>query len=237
MKREIIITDLTRFAPGKPIVCTAGIDDSTGECIRPLPYLEFSNFTRMGIFPGGILSGDFTPHPKRHSPHIEDCNYEDLKFRGPCSSTDFHSVLSRTKASNVVEGFKKTPQDGKVFPISSPPFCSIITIRVEPSEIEIVEDSYKPGKIRLHFADASGMQFRHISITDLGFYDYAQRHRESGALDELNSAIADQDEVFLRLGLGRAYDDGRGRNGYWMQANGIYTFPDKLSYVRSYDSK
>lgn len=102
--------------------------------------------------------------------------------------------------------------------------------------MEIVEDGFKPGKIRLHFTDGSGKQYRFFSITDLGFHDYAQRHRESGALNELNAAIAEQEEVFLRIGLGRKFKNPQGREGFWMQANGIYTFPAKLSYIRSYPS-
>jgi hypothetical protein len=37
---EIIITDLTRFSNTK-IVCIAGINIKTNECIRPLPYITF----------------------------------------------------------------------------------------------------------------------------------------------------------------------------------------------------
>jgi len=36
MKRQIIITDLTRFT-GDQTICTAGIDYNTMECIPPLP--------------------------------------------------------------------------------------------------------------------------------------------------------------------------------------------------------
>jgi hypothetical protein len=100
--------------------------------------------------------------------------------------------------------------------------------------VEILEDGYKPGKIRIHFTDGSGQGYRFFPIADLGFHDYAQRHRESGALNDLNSAIAEQEVVFLRIGLGRAFKNPQGKEGFWMQANGIYTFPAKLSYIRSY---
>ena len=237
MKRSIIITDLTRFGEGKPIVCTAGIDPKTGECIRPLPYLPFSEFTRLGIFPGGVLSGDFSYDPKRKVPHIEDAKHKDLSFLGPCSSADFKSVLKGSASPSVAEGFEVSLKEGeKVIPVAVVPPRSIITIKVNPQSVEIVEDSFKPGKIRLHFTDGSGRRHRFFSIADLGFHDYAQRHRESGALNELNSAIAAQEEVILRIGLGRAFKNEQGKEGFWMQANGIYTFPAKLSYIRSYPS-
>lgn len=235
MKRSIIITDLTRFGEGKPIVCTAGIDPQTGECIRPLPYPAFSAFTRLGIFPGGILEGDFDPEPSRKAPHTEDYRHKDLKFLGPCSSDEFQSVLKHSAAPSLEDGFGVAVSPGeKVIPATSPPTLSIITLQVDPESVEIVEDGYKPGKIRLHFTDGAGKRWRFFPIADLGFHDYAQRHRESGALDELNTAIASQETVFLRIGLGRAYTNPQGKGGFWMQANGIYTFPAKLSYIRSY---
>ena len=54
------------------------------------------------------------------------------------------------------------------------------------------------------------------------------------AVFRVYEAIAAQTEVFLRIGLGRSYKNEQGTEGFWMQANGIYTFPAKLSYIRSY---
>jgi hypothetical protein len=235
MKRSLIITDLTRFGEGKPIVCTAGIDSETGECIRPLPYLPFSEFTRLGIFPGGVLSGDFEPDPSMKAPHTEDARHKDLKFLGPCSAEDFESILKSSASPSLESGFGVSLPDGaKLIPLLPSPPRSIITLKVDPQCVEIVEDGYKLGKIRIHFTDGAGKRYRYFSIADLGFHDYAQRHRESGALNELNAAIAEQDVVYLRIGLGRAFKNPQGKEGFWMQANGIYTFPAKLSYIRSY---
>jgi hypothetical protein len=36
---KIIITDLTRFA-NPDIVCIAGINPDTNECVRPMPYFK-----------------------------------------------------------------------------------------------------------------------------------------------------------------------------------------------------
>ncbi len=237
MERSIIITDLTRFKPGNPNVCTAGIDRATGECIRPMPYLPFSVFTRLGIFPGGILTGDFEPDPSRQAPHTEDSHHKDLKFLGPCSCEEFQSILERNASPSLEEGFETAVATGeKVIPVAPPPARSIITLQVSPKSVEIVEDGFQPGKIRIHFTDAARKRYRFFSIADLGFHDYAQRHRESGALDELNAAIAAQDAVFLRIGLGRVHTNPQGKRGFWLQANGIYTFPAKLSYIRSYST-
>jgi hypothetical protein len=237
MKRSIIITDLTRFKPGNPDVCTAGIDRATGECIRPMPYLPFTECMRLGILPGGILTGEFAPAPSRPAPHTEDCNYQNLTFDGPCSGGEFRKVLEASCFASVEEGFEVSlPAGEKVIPAAHHVQRSIITLRIAAPEVKIVEDRYKPGSIKLHFTDSSGRRHRYFPITDLGFYDYAQRHRESNALAALNTEIARQEAVFLRIGLSRSYRSPQGKEGFWMQANGIYTFPTVLRYIRSYDA-
>lgn len=234
MKRSIIITDLTRFSDGNPKICTAGIDHDTGECIRPMPYLPFTECTRLRILPGGVLTGDFTPS-KGSAPHTEDCFYQNLKFGGPCSGEEFRRILARSCFASIEAGFEFSLASGeKVIPSGHQVQRSIITLQVTPDSVEIVENTYKPGSIRLHFTDSTGRNYRCFPITDLGFYDYAQRHRESSALDSLNQQITAQKEIFLRIGLSRNYRNPQGKEGFWLQANGIYTFPSVLRYVRSY---
>jgi hypothetical protein len=143
---EIIITDLTRFS--RPdIVCTAGINPATNECIRPLPYLPTNECRRLNILPGAILEGNFTERPS-DPPHTEDKNYQGkLSFKGPCSADEFRAILKATESLNTEEGFSVNLSGGeKHIPSTTPP------------------------------------------------------------------------------------DDGR--NGYWLQLNGIYTFPEYLSELR-----
>lgn len=238
MKRSIIITDLTRFAPGNPKVCIAGIDRETGACIRPMPYLPFTECQRLQIFPGGILAGEFNPVTSRTAPHTEDCHHKDLQFGGPCSGKEFRDVLLNSCVANLEEGFEiAVPEGEKVLPPSHRGQRSIITLQVEPAAMEITENKHKPGSIRLHFTDSSGKRYRYLPITDLGFFDYAQRHQDSIALHSLNQEIRAQKEVFLRIGLSRNYKSPQGKEGFWMQANGIYTFPSALRYIRSYSGE
>jgi hypothetical protein len=235
MKRSLVITDLTRFSAGNPKVCTAGIDRATGECIRPMPYLPFTECTRLGILPGCILEGEFTYFTPKSPPHTEDCRHQNLKFGGASSSKEFRQVLEGSCVPSLEVGFEIALKSAeRVIPQNHPVQRSIVTLRVDPGGVEIVEDRYKPGSIRLHFTDQSGRGYRFFPITDLGFYDYAQRHRESTALDALNGEIAAQNEMFLRIGLTRVYKNPQGKEGFWLQANGIYTFPSILRYIRSY---
>jgi len=182
MNRIIIVTDLTRFHNPK-IVCTAGIDENSGECIRPMPYLALSECQRLNVLPGAKLSGDFTPSPYRTGPHQEDYRYKKLKYIGPSSSSDFKNALRQGLYGRVQR--------------------SIITVSLSPSEIKIIEDSYKPGKIKLNFRDLSGRKFGYIPITDLGFHEYALQHHSRKELGKINTMIKAQKEVYLRIGLSR----------------------------------
>jgi len=121
----------------------------------------------------------------------------------------------------------------KHIPISHSIGKSIITIKVQPDKIGIVEDAYSQKKIKINFTDNSGRAFKYISITDLGFYDFAESIQLSNELDTLNAFICSQSEIYLRLGLSKAWDNGK-VNGYWMQVNGLYTFPDYHREIRRY---
>ena len=227
MNRIIIVTDLTRFH-NPEIVCTAGIDGDSGECIRPMPYLKLSECQRLNILPGAKLSSDFTPSPDRTGPHQEDYRYKKLKFLAPSSSSEFKNALKQGLYGSVEEGFEVTLNDNqKHIPIDSEVKKSIITVSISPTEIEIVENPYKPEKIKLNFRDLSGRKFRYIGITDLGFHKYALQHHSRKELGKINTMIKAQKEVYLRIGLSRKYQPPNDkRSGYWLQANGIYTFPD-----------
>jgi hypothetical protein len=202
-----------------------------------MPYLPFTECARLGMLPGGILTGDFAFSKNRAAPHIEDCDYRNLMFDGPCSGREFKQVLKGGCFASIEEGFEVSLASGeKVIPTGHRVRRSIITLQVAPDEIEVVEDGFQAGKIKLHFTDSSGREHRYLPITDLGFYDYAQRHRESGALESLNQQIREQKTIFLRIGLSRNYRSPQGKEGFWLQANGIYTFPDVLRYIRSYSA-
>lgn len=231
--RKIIVTDLTRFS--KPeTVCTAGIDINTGECLRPMPYLQSARCAELNIQPGAILEGDITFVANATNPHIEDANYSELNFYGPCTADEFKDILDRSLSASVSIGFGIAFGIGqKHIPIQMDANCSIITIKVDPNRIQIHEDQYKPGKVKCSFTDQSGHQFRYLSITDRGFYDYAQRHQNDGTLYELQGFLNTQNDIYLRIGLSRAFQINE-RNGYWLQVNGIYTFPEFHQEIRIY---
>jgi len=226
---KIAITDLTRFS-NPDIVCIAGLDIESGECIRPLPYIETKKCEELNILPGNIIESNFTK-VNDEKPHTEDYNYNSLKRVGICSSDEFEEILKKDLVDTISNGFGYGfVEKGKVIPKEFAPDKSIITIKLITSNIEIVKDGFKKGKIRLNLLDNDGKRYSYLSITDLGFYNYAMRHyHDSDFPNLINNFIREQQSAYLRIGLGREY-----QGGFWLQVNGIYTFPDFDKNVRSY---
>lgn len=231
---EIIITDLTRFS-NPAIVCIAGINIATNECIRPLPYIATDECLRLNILPGSKLNGDFQQNTTRGLPHDEDNSYNSLTYNGACTAAEFYQVLNNTTVTSISDGFDYLfPEGGKVIPYTNTPQQSIITLKVQASQIRIVKDSFSHGKIKLNLLDNDGRRFTYLPITDLGFYNYAIRHFDDNDFPErINAFIDSQTDLYLRVGLSGRYSNN-GRDGYWLQINGIYTFPNFDAEIRSY---
>jgi hypothetical protein len=227
---EIIITDLTRFS-NPEIVCIAGINMVTNQCIRPLPYISVADCKRLNILPGNVINGDFTKIKNIENPHSEDCNYTKLNRVRICDSDEFQELLDGDLVGSISEGFGYDfPEKGKVIPKDFTPTKSIVTFKINTRNIEIVKDGFKEGNIRLNLLDNDGKRFSFLSITDLGFYNYAMKHFHDANFPQIiNDFIRRQESIYLRIGLGREY-----QGGFWLQINGIYTFPNFDTEIRSY---
>ena len=200
-----------------------------------MPYLETAKCRAMNILPGTILGGNFSVPPEREGPHQEDYFHRKLKVEGTCTSSEFKAALEFHLFDSVEEGFEIELEDRqKHIPAGHAVDRSIITISVLPRDVQIVENTFKPGKIKLHFTDRSGHAFGFIGITDLGFHNYAIDHCGRNQMNELNRWIRSQEEVLLRLGVSRRFQPPNGPDGYWLQANGVYTFPDYHEGIRCY---
>ncbi len=234
--RKIIVTDLTRFS-NREIVCTAGIDINNGECIRPMPYLNVSRCKELNLLPGAILSGNFNVQTNLERPHTEDMSYEKLHFHGHCSDNEFREILLQSSSQSIEDGFSVQLENRqKHIPLELTPSKSIITISVNPNAVKIAQDQYDSKKIKIHFTDNDFKEYSFLAITDLGFHSYAENHhKETNNYNEINSIIQNQKEVFLRVGLGRLYENPQGKKGFWIQINGIYSFPDYFKAARRYE--
>jgi len=161
--RKVIITDLARFSYDEE-VCVAAVDMNTGECFRPIPYLKNIKCAELNIQPGSILEGDLALKSSTSNPHIEDSDYTKLNFVGIATAEQFKSILESTLSHSIASGFGIDIDIGqKHIPVGEITTCSIITVKVPPSQLSIHEDQYKPGKIKASFTDESG----HFLVTYL----------------------------------------------------------------------
>ena len=230
---KIIITDLTRFS-NEEILCTAGIDVDTHKCIRPMPYLKTDWCKKSNILPGTILTGDFSDRNNTEIPHIEDMDCKNLHYDGCCSSNEFKEILSKSAFHSIEEGFAVSlVDDQKCIPREANPKRSLITISVNPDSIKIFQDNY--DKIKIHVTDNTGKKFSFLSITDFGLRQYAEKHcSKTSDYSDINNLIQAQEEVFLRIGISQFYKVKNGEAGFWIQVNGIYSFPEYFKAVRQY---
>lgn len=242
---KIIVTDLTRFK-NPDIVCLAGVDPDTRKCIRPMlsnqnkfEYLPFEVVKQYKIVPGSVLEGDFSQIASANVPHIEDHSFGDrLNMLGPSSAAEFERILDETSVATIRSGFGSEP-DRRLYEIAKPPSLSIITLKLTHPRTQFrltVETNYGDPKFKAHVIDGSGYEIKWLPVTDLGFSDHLGRIRVADpSLSGLNAFLQSQAVLYLRLGLTRAYAPDPSRNGYWVQVNGIYSFPNYREDLRIYD--
>ena len=230
---EIVVTDLTRFQ-NQNLLCLAGINPEDGKCIRPTPYLQSDHCLQQNILPGARLTGYFQPKVSE-APHLEDRYCTDLKKNGCCSYMEFYSILSETRSPSLCAGFGVNLEaDQKYFKHDHPPQKSIITIEVDPDDITILNDQYSSGRLKCIFTDVAGNEFRYISVTDYSFSEFAEKEwTDDFAIQDLNDFLMSQKTIMLRIGLTRRYCSPDGRDGYWIQVNGIYSFPEIYCRIRN----
>ncbi len=235
---RIVVTDLTRFQ-NKELLCLAGLTEDGQQCIRPLSatkpgYLSFELCKKLNILPGTILNGTFTTPRHIDAPHVEDMHYSNLKAVGAVNSTEFQAILEKSSTTSIKTGFgcSSKPTD-KV--LTTPPAKSIITLKLDPKQFQVVQNKFDTETIKAHLTDSDGLSLSFLSITDLGFYvNVGQSATRKISAEDITEFIQKQDALFIRLGLSRKYKSADGREGYWMQINGIYTFPTYQQIVRSY---
>lgn len=232
---RIIITEITRFS-NPDIVCCAGISTLDGTCMRPIPYLNAARCRELRLAPGAIMSGTFMPAPAADAPHIEDANYCDLHFHGPCDGETFRSTLESSACFSIAEGFGvDMSRPEKCLSKESSPACSLITIKVDPKDVHLTPNQYNPRKIQADFTDGSSKKYRFLTVTDLGVNDFVGRSGDPAKpCREMEKVLHSQHEVFIRIGLSRHHAAPNGKTGFWLQVNGIYSFPDFFRPARTY---
>lgn len=226
----ITITDVTRFKR-QDFVCVAGINEF-GECIRPIHYFSVADCKQYNIFPGSIIEGNFYPIPNIEKPHIEDCTREKIDFVRYSTIKEFYYLLHNICFSSVEDGFNvNLSYDTKCIPDQSKPQISLITVCVDPKCIQITRSDYRDKPLKVNFTDNSLKSFRYMPFTDKYLYNKIFNGNIDTNIYNINNFIQNQKIIMLRLGLSRMHNV-KDRYGYWIQVNGIHTFPEWISGTR-----
>ncbi|WP_146121033.1 hypothetical protein [Achromobacter sp. MYb9] len=236
----IVITDVTRFKLKDNKICVAGLTLDGKTCIRPMvptsshpDYLSHDDCRKNNILPGMVVRGDFHLPNQVSAPHHEDRLHNSLENTGPLSAGDFERLLKKSLSKSVRDGFGITSTE-KVVKVDERPARSIITIQPRAGTVRIVQDGYNESRIRIHFTDQSGAEYSFLSITDLGLYDFVgDPEKRKMSIGDVNAILNGLNRVYLRVGLSRVHTVGE-RTGYWLQVNGVYSFPQYSEIIRSY---
>lgn len=239
---RIVVTDLTRFR-NPEIVCLAGLTPDGRHCIRPMrarlpntntnPYLSYEEYRSMKIRPGVMLEADFGAY-QPPPPHIEDKQYHHLKVVRDFDAELLRSVIRASACDGISEAFG-VPTENKYIPVveGTVPSRSIITLQVDPTSVSVEIDQHH--KMRIHFTEKSGINRSYMPVTDVGISHYVDSSQNKlDSLRQLNNHIKSQEEVFMRIGISRPYQTDDGRNGYWLQVNSLFSFPDLHKCIEDY---
>ncbi|MDH1475794.1 hypothetical protein N5F13_14895 [Comamonas thiooxydans] len=239
---EIIVTDVTNMKGGH--VCIAGIDPKTGICVRPQKmvngnrYLTYAEAKANNVQPGSILRGDFRPaNNPPHIPHVEDFLFSHFNVVGVATANEFQAILESSSRSTIEAAFGKSTNQ-KWFAENNPPQRSIATLKLNQVLQRLrftVDDRAGQKSIKAHILDAEGVQLQYLPVKDRRLEDHTREilNGDYGA-QKLKLFFATQQQVYLRLGIGRAWAPPGETPKHWLQVNGIYSFPSYKPELSAY---
>ncbi len=226
---RLVITDLTEFHSSR-YYCVAGITGE-GTCFRPTKtYFSQEECRRFPILSGSVIEGEFVLRPDAEAPHVEDCRRSGVRYVGMSTAEEFLEVLRKDASRSVADGFGiEGVECPRCIPKNEPPGRSIITVRIHPKAcwFKIGRD----GKFRFSFYDGADARYSSLPVADLKLREYRARQDGVDGIDAMTKFLHHQKEVYVRVGLGRSHRLDS-KEGYWLQVNGIYSFPSWFPQTR-----
>ncbi len=234
MKKQLIITDVTRMQEGR--VCIAGYDQD-GHCVRPVlppPGIHESSLYAQGhpiVFPFAVVAYDLQQRVSE-PPHTEDWRYDptSVSFVRRLDETQKRETLEKSLFRDLAAIFEVPilSDVGQYVMMGQGP-RSLGTIR--PRRILKASYGQLEGKwrYRLGFIDASDVT-HWLTVTDLSWRYYIDFQFKAGhSAEEISATLTQKlrsSQVYLRVGLARGWEKYPDR--CFVQLTGVYTFPDYL---------
>lgn len=234
MKKELVITDVTRMQEGR--VCIAGYDRKR-VCVRPTlppPGIQETSLYSKGkplIFPFAVVEFDLlarVPEP----PHTEDWRYDPTSVRliKRLSAKEKQAILKRLCDKDVESIFgAQIYSDPGYYVLQGAGARSLGTIHPRYVQEVTYTKLDEAWKYRLKFDD--GRAVYRLTVTDLAWRYYCDAQRRIGkSPDAIEAELLGQlntGQTYLRIGLARGWSKFPER--CYLQITGVYTFPDYLA--------
>lgn len=239
MKKTIVLVDITKLHGGK--CCVAGVCREEGGRLYRLssPYVTREFVNEHGWKVGTELSGVFEKEVNAGKIHCEDSFWNAAETGNVCVGGDLKTIFEGSCVESLRNDLGIV---GKGTPVNEfvPHGRSIVTVVPQYISRQICSPFNPGGKpsIKLAFT-AGGMNLKYIPITDVRFY------HDDGSIDENAVAVAqghirafgrDEEELFVRVGITRAYDPKQQNDlKYWTQIDGLHFFKKNTNeYVQAF---
>ncbi len=239
MRREVVITDLTRMSGDR--VCVAGYFQNLA-CVRPEFHVDgpTEDWCRKGttvvIRPFARVELDLLDRPRTLvPPHTEDWIVDPLHRAGNdmLAAHERFDLLSAILDPSVAAIFGAPVNDDNgrwvAYGTGERSLGTIQPHTIWEATLQ-PKDSAAAWDYRLTFIDANNDRYR-LAVVDLAFrraFD-ALRRQSSGdhrAASTRMLAMLRASDVFLRIGLARRWPKFPDR--CYLQITGVHTFPDYL---------
>jgi hypothetical protein len=218
---EIVVNHLTRMAP--PHVCVAGVDEATGEHIRPVLRTERLTTTDLesngGLFCIGQRVSLGAVRDVGSPPEVEDREFarSTATSIGTLSPGDLWSLLESVQQHSLESIFGPllvTRGPGRTLPVGCGP-ASLGCLRPAHAPRLYVSNE---GKVRMKLRDAG--ENLNLGVTDLRLYQDDLRTPRTEIIGRVSEEIRKGTAVILAVGVGRPYptDDPQ----HWLQVNNVH---------------
>ncbi len=222
---RIVVNHITRMTA--PRICIAGIDVETLEHVRPTtPPTDLITRQLMrehgGPFRVGAMVelGAVRAVPAR--PESEDHRFRttDARHVRDLDGDEFVALLDSVSCTDLDAGFGPgLDRVGWKYAVEvGGGLRSLAVVKARRRPVFEVDDTY--GRLQLRYNDAEPPAY--LPVTDIRFYEADHRTIRRGIVDDVARRVRSGIDVFLMLGLARAYqapsDD---RKRHWLQLNGL----------------
>jgi hypothetical protein len=226
---EVAISHLMCMRPG--YICVAGIDEETGQHVRPVIYgrLSAALLARYGgPFELGAVVALGAVHVEARPPEVEDRRFEPKRARQlrMLDGATFWRLLHDTAQTSLAAIFGPDLRPAsRTAALSAGHGIASLGCLIPAAPPQLALDS--AGKLRCTFSD--GALTVNVSVTDLRLYEDDYTTPRTETVERIAARLAAGVPTILSVGLSRAFQKSEGSEAlHWLQLNNVHLADDPL---------